>query len=78
MTETCDALNRPLVSGDFVFYYSNVYRVKALLKNGHYVRIILLHPSKTTRPQNKFSREMCLIPREDAVAWMLREGITLE
>ncbi len=61
-----DLLERPISVDDYVVSYNNVYHVTALLGNG-YVRMILLDPSKTTRPVKRSSREVCLIDKEDVL-----------
>ena len=53
-----DLLGQELVVGDYVVSFNNVYRVIAL-KQRQYVRLMLLNPSKTTRPVNRYSREVC-------------------
>lgn len=71
-----DMLGRELHNNDYVVYYTNIYRVVEVYRNS-YVKIMLISPSKTTKPVKKFSKEMCLIPSEDIVAWALRSGFKL-
>ena len=64
----CDIIGRELNIGDVVVFTNNIYEVLSLGKANPkygYARIMLVEPSKTTRPQNKYSREMCLLPKED-------------
>ena len=76
-----EMLDRHLSIGDYVVFYTNIYKVVALpanRRNGHdYVKIMILDPSPTSKPVKKHSGEMCLIPTEDVVAWCLKTGKTL-
>ena len=71
-TEAFDIIGRPINDGDFVVYYSNVYRVQVAYK--HNSRIKLAEPSKTTKSVVKSNRDMCLIPAEDVTLWLLKKG----
>ena len=74
MNQALDIIGRPISLGDFVVFTNNIYIVKGLpcKPNGSYgmVQIMLAQPSKTTRPQKKYSRDMCLLPKEDAINWL--------
>ena len=76
MSEVRDIIDRPINVGDYVVFYSNVYRVTGLGKpgtSGHGpVRIILAEPSKTTKSAVKNSSDMCVIPAEDVTFWLLK------
>lgn len=80
MTQVFDMIDRPIRVGDFVAFYSNVYKVLDVTPrrdkvDGHsYVKIILADPSKTTKPVKKYSREMCLIPAEEVTFWLLKRN----
>lgn len=70
-----DMIGRELAVGDYVAYYSNIYRVEGLGKRansaGHgYVKIMIAPASRTSRPLNKYSGDMIQIPTEDAVAYL--------
>jgi hypothetical protein len=74
-----DMLGRELAVGDFVAYYSNLYEVKALGKPNQntgcgYAKIMIYPASKTSKPVEKYSRDMVLVPREDVMMHLLREG----
>lgn len=75
--EVLDIIGRPLHIGDFVVFTNNIYIVKGLpLKpNNTYsiVQIMLANPSKTTRPQKKYSGDMCLLPKDIAVKYLFEE-----
>jgi hypothetical protein len=72
-----DYLGRPINVGDYVFYYSNLYEVLStgrVLPNGNStVRIILVDKSKTTTSVRKFSREMCIVDKEEVFIWKLKK-----
>ena len=76
MSEVTDIIDRPIRIGDFVAFYSNVYKVLALGRatnsGGGYVKIILADPSPTTRPVSKHSKDMCVIPAEEVTFWLLK------
>ena len=73
-----DMLDREIQVGNFVVYYNNIYQVQAVpVKNGYgQVRIMLIDPSRTTKPVKKYSREMCLIGEHEVTMWMLKRGYT--
>jgi hypothetical protein len=79
MTKPVDIIGRELNIGDFVVFTNNVYEVKGLGKaNPSYrgygtVQIMLATPSATTRPQKKNSGDMCLIPKEDYLLYLLKK-----
>ena len=76
MSEVTDIIDRPIRVGDFVAFYANVYQVlglgKARNNGGATVKIMLADPSSTTRPVNKFSKDMCVIPAEEVTFWLLK------
>lgn len=79
MSEHClDIIGRPIKEGDFVAFYSNVYKVLGVGKPGSWgrgpVRIKLADPSKTTKSVVKHSTDMCVIPEEDVTIWLLKKG----
>jgi hypothetical protein len=73
-----DMIGRELAVGDFVAYYSNLYEVKALgrpIVNGcGYAKIMIYPASKTSKPVQKYSKEMVRIPPEDVTMYLLKEG----
>jgi hypothetical protein len=75
-----DMLGRELAVGDFVAYYSNLYEVKAIgtnrarVSDHGYVKIMIYPASKTSKPVEKYSRDMVRVPREDVMMHLLREG----
>jgi hypothetical protein len=64
-----DMIGRDIAVGDFVAYYSNLYEVKALgnvrSEGTGYVKILINPASKTSKPVQKYSKEMVRIPPED-------------
>ena len=71
-----DMLERPLEPGDYVVYYSNIYKVLELLGSAQssHCRILLIDKSKTTKSVKKPSYEMCKIDKEDVLIWKLKRG----
>lgn len=73
-----DMLGRELEAGDFVVYYSSLYRVEHVATGQEgkygYVKILIHNPSKTSRPLSKYSREMVKVPAEDVTALILKNG----
>lgn len=76
MTVLTDMIDREIKVDDYVVFYSNIYQVKGLGKardNGRgSLRMILMDKSKTTKPVTKFSKDVCLVDREDVVMWLLK------
>jgi hypothetical protein len=72
---TVDAIEREVRVGDYVVSYNNLYRVREIYQN-RYCKIMLVNPSKTTRPKKVYSREMYLLHREDVLIWKIKHGIT--
>ena len=68
-----DMLEREINVGDYVVYYSNVYQVLELLGIA-YARIKLIDPSKITKSIKKYTKEMCIIDKEDVLAWKIKRG----
>lgn len=78
MTPT-DLIDRELNVGDYVVFHNNIYEVKGLGKPNPssgkgYVKIMLTNPSKTTRPVNKHSGDLCKLDPHDVTMWLLKKG----
>lgn len=71
---TTDLLERPIVVGDYVVSYNNVYQILALIEDHNNAKMKLVDASKTTRPVFRNSKEMCLIDKEDVLIWKLKRG----
>jgi hypothetical protein len=73
-----DMLGRNLAVGDFVVFYANLYQVTALGRPSHlghgYAKIMIHPPSKTSRPVQKYSREMVQVPAADVTLHLLKNG----
>ena len=73
-----DIIDREIKVDDYVVFYNNIYKVlgtgKANSSGGGYVRMILAKPSKTTKPVSKYSKEMCILHKEDILIWLLKGG----
>lgn len=76
MTVLTDMLDREIKVDDYVVFYSNIYQVKGLGKareNGRgSLKMILMDKSNTTRAVNKFSKDVCLVNKEDVIMCMLK------
>lgn len=66
-----DILGRKLAVGDFVMHFHGLYQVLELKRNQQ-VKICLVIQSKSTRPVVKLASELCRVPAEDVVIWMLK------
>lgn len=77
MSNATDMLDREIVEGDFVVFYSAIYRVLKVSEGGRngkgMVRIILANPSHSTKPVVKHSNEMFKINAEDVTLWLLKK-----
>ena len=74
-----DLIDRELAIGDFVVFHNNIYEVRGLGKahassGKGYVKIMLINPSKTTRPVNKHSGDLCKLDPHDVTIWLLKKG----
>jgi hypothetical protein len=73
-----DMIDREIHVDDFVVFYSNIYRVKALGKarsNGSgTVQIMIWNGGETARPVKKFSKDMAILDKNDVLIWLLRKG----
>jgi len=73
-----DMIDREIRVDDWVVFYSNLYRVRALGKanaNGAgTVQIILWSGGITARPVKKHSKDMAIIDRNDVLIWLLKKG----
>lgn len=71
-----DMIDREIKIDDYVVFYSNIYQVKGLGKargNGSgSLRMILMDKSKTTKAVTKYSKDVCIIDKEDVVMWLLK------
>ncbi len=68
-----DMIGRPLEVGDLIAYYSNMYEVVAITGT-HSVKALIKPASKTSKPRIVFSRETALLPKNDALLWLLKKG----
>lgn len=71
-----DLIDREIKIEDYVVFHNNIYKVLGLGKarnNGAgSVKIMLAKPSPTTRPVTKFSKDLCILAKEDVLIWMLK------
>ena len=72
-----DIIGREIQVDDFVVFYSNIYRVKALGKarnNGSgTVQIMIWNGGDTARPVKKFSKDMAILDKNDVLIWLLKQ-----
>ena len=79
MTNPTDLIDRELNIDDFVVFHNNIYRVKGLGKahpstGKGYVKMMLVNPSATTRPVNKYSGDLCKLDSGEVLFWMLKKN----
>ena len=78
MHPVTDIIGREIKVDDFVAFYSNVYQVKALGhagKSGNaLVKIMIMDPGTTSRPQNKYSKDMAVLDKNDVLVWLLKRN----
>jgi hypothetical protein len=72
-----DIIDREIQVDDFVVFYSNIYRVKALGKarnNGSgTVQIMIWNGGDTARPVKKYSKDMAILDKNDVLIWLLKQ-----
>lgn len=72
-----DIIGREIQVDDFVVFYSNIYRVKALGKarnNGSgTVQIMIWNGGDTARPVKKYSKDMAILDKNDVLIWLLKQ-----
>ena len=78
MTNPTDLIDRELNIDDFVVFHNNIYRVKGLGKahpntGKGYVKMMLINPSKTTKPVTKHSGDLCKLDSGEVLFWMLKK-----
>ena len=75
-----DMIDREIRVDDWVVFYSNLYRVKALGldRNNRYgsgmVQIMIWNGGQSAKPVKKNSKEMAIIDRNDVLIWLLKKG----
>lgn len=67
-----DAIGRKIAGEDFVFYYNSVYKV--LATNDTMVKVMIHPKSKTSRARHLLGREVALLPKEDVLLWLIKNG----
>ena len=75
-----DMIDREIRVDDWVVFYSNLYRVKALGldRNNRYgsgmVQIMIWNGGQSAKPVKKNSKDMAIIDRNDVLIWLLKKG----
>jgi hypothetical protein len=72
-----DIIGREIKVDDYVVFHNNIYKVLSLGKSrlgsdAGYVRMMLAKPSPSTRPVSKYSRDLCILHKEDILIWLLK------
>lgn len=76
-----DVIGREIQVGDYVFSYTDIYEVlwvgtpsppNSATGQG-YAKIVKLDKSKTTRPLQRHTREMAVLPKDDVLIWMIKD-----
>lgn len=72
-----DIIDREIKIDDYVVFHNNIYKVLGLGKEHRVggsgsVRIMLAKPSRTTRPVVKYSKDLCILHKEDILIWLLK------
>ena len=74
-----DMIDREIRVDDWVVFYSNLYRVKALGldRNNRYgsgmVQIMIWNGGESAKPVKKNSKDMAIIDRNDVLVWLLKK-----
>jgi hypothetical protein len=73
-----DIIDREIKVDDFVVFYSNIYRVKALGKSrdggrGN-VKMLIWNGGHTARPVTKFSKDIAVLDQQQVLLWMLKNS----
>jgi len=72
-----DMIDREIKVDDWVVFYSNLYRVKALGKaradGSGTVQIMIWDGGETARPVKKHSKDMAIINKDDVLIWLLKK-----
>jgi hypothetical protein len=76
-----DMIDRPINVGDWVVFYSNIYRVVGLGKEHRdtgrgTVRLMIWNGGTTARPVNKHSKDIAVLEAKHVTMWLLKNGAT--
>ena len=75
-----DIIGREIAVDDFVVFYSNIYRVKALgkdmnrLNGSGQVKIMIWNGGVTAKPVTKNSKDIAVLDKNHVLLWMLSQG----
>ena len=71
-------IDREIKVDDWVVFYSNLYRVRALGKasatGAGTVQIMIWNGGRFAKPVKKNSKDMAIIDRNDVLIWLLKKG----
>jgi len=72
-----DMIGQEIKVDDFVVFYSNIYRVKALGKSRDggrgSVRLMIWNGGDSARPVTKHSKDMAVLDQNQVLVWMLTQ-----
>ena len=75
-----DMIDREIKVEDFVVFYSNIYRVKALGKDNNrpngsgQVRLMIWNGGESARPVVKHSKDVAVLDQNQVLMWLLKQG----
>lgn len=75
-----DMIDREIKVEDFVVFYSNIYRVKALGKDNNrpngsgQVRLMIWNGGESARPVVKHSKDVAVLDQNQVLTWLLKQG----
>lgn len=71
-----DIIDREIKIEDYIVFHNNIYKVLGLGRShsdgSGQVKIMLAKPSPSTRPVTKYSKDLCILHKEDILIWLLK------
>ena len=67
-----DIIDREIKIDDYVVFHNNIYKVLGFSVRNNMVKIMLAKPSPSTRPVVKYSKDLCLLDKEEVLIWVLK------
>ena len=74
-----DAIDQEIVAGDFVVFYSNIYRVKSVGRTKYssgsgQVRMMIVDGGASARSVVKNSKDIAKLDQQQVLLWMIKKG----
>lgn len=74
-----DAIDQELAVGDFVVFYSNIYRVKSVgttkySSGSGQVRLMIVDGGASSRSVVKHSKDTAKLDQQQVLLWMIKKG----